>query len=161
MSQSFQISDDLRELLASLSSHNVDFVIVGGYAMAHHGVVRFTEDVDLLVRRSRENLQRLAECLRSFGIQVPDEAIEQFLRSDRALFHIGVAPNRVDFLNFLSGLDSNEPFKAHETITFGGQEFPVLTFDQLVKNKTTSNRSKDQLDIARLKELWPERFSDS
>jgi hypothetical protein len=61
------LSPDLRDLLEELGRAAVESVLVGGYAVAYHGRPRATKDIDLVLRRSSENLARAATALRSFG----------------------------------------------------------------------------------------------
>jgi len=98
------LSPDFQDLIESFTSHGVEFIIVGAYALAFLGHTRYTEDIDLWIRRSEENAARVRAALADFGIQIDDSAAEQ-LKQDRMLLQFGVKPQRVDILTFLDGCD--------------------------------------------------------
>jgi hypothetical protein len=62
-----RLSKDLREFIESLSSHEVEFLIVGSYALAYHGSPRYTGDIDILIRPAAENANRVESVIRDFG----------------------------------------------------------------------------------------------
>ena len=72
-----EVQPDFRDLLALLNEHEVEYLIVGGYALAFHGAPRFTGDIDIFVRRHPENAQRVSEgdshqCPPSASIRKPE-----------------------------------------------------------------------------------------
>ena len=62
-----EIQQDFRDLLVLFNAHDVDYMIVGGYALAFHGAPRYTGDIDVLVRSDAVNAQRILEALDAFG----------------------------------------------------------------------------------------------
>ncbi len=98
------LSPDFRDLIESFTSHNVDFIIVGAYALAFHGHARFTEDTDIWVQRSEENAEKVRAVLDDFGIPIDDSAA-QALTEDRRILQFGVRPQRVDILTFIDGCE--------------------------------------------------------
>jgi hypothetical protein len=88
---------DLKEFIESLNSNKVDYVIVGGYAQAFHGRPRFTGDIDVLVRPTRDNAARLRSALTQFGFAQLGLREEDFLAEGQVI-QLGIAPNRIDIL---------------------------------------------------------------
>ncbi|MCX5801856.1 MAG: nucleotidyl transferase AbiEii/AbiGii toxin family protein [Candidatus Eisenbacteria bacterium] len=104
-----EVVSDFKELLSLFNELRVDFVIVGGYALAFHGAPRFTGDLDVLVRPEPENARRIAEALERFGFKSAGLTAEDFLHPDRVI-QLGVAPVRVDIMTSLTGVTSEEAF---------------------------------------------------
>ncbi len=145
---------DLIELLELLRIHNVEYLVVGSTALAIHARPRYTEDIDLWIRRSADNTHRLADALRAFGFEVSDETLRPFWEQDRQMVTLGVKPQAVDLLNFL-GEDSFETAWAGRTeASIAGVLVPVIGFREFVKSKRTAGRPKDQADLALLQEIW-------
>ena len=92
------ISEDLNELIKLLINHKVEFLIVGAHALAFYVPPRFTEDLDVLVRRTETNGKRLQGALSEFGIPISDEARDELILSDKKMIILGAKPNRVDLL---------------------------------------------------------------
>ena len=154
------ISEDLRELLSLLNSHDVEYVIVGSHALAFHGVPRFTEDIDFFVSRKRENVLRLANALRAFGVEVPTESVEDMIEKDRGVMFVGVKPNRADFLNFLDGVEFLEVAKSTVAGVLAGEPVSFISARDYVKTKVASGRPKDRSDLILLEESNPDLFSE-
>jgi hypothetical protein len=87
----------LRGFVESFHSHRVEYVIVGGYALAFHGHPRYTGDLDLLVRASRENAERVHQAIVSFGFASIDVSPADFVREGQVV-QLGQPPNRIDIL---------------------------------------------------------------
>ena len=98
------IQPDFEEFLRLLETHQVDYMIVGGYAVAFHGYVRFTKDMDIYFDASSANIDRLRQVLIEFGFReetVPRET----LSTVGNVIVIGVAPVRIDLVNRIDGVD--------------------------------------------------------
>jgi hypothetical protein len=94
---------DFRDLLSAFSTHEVRFLIVGGYAVAFHARPRFTKDLDLWVEPEEENSARTWNALRAFGAPLSGVTPADFVRPD-IVYHVGVPPNRVDVLTEVPGV---------------------------------------------------------
>jgi hypothetical protein len=132
----------------ALQAAGARFLIVGAYAMAIHGVPRFTVDLDVLVRPDPENARRVWQALLDFG--APAEAlglsIEDLSRPD-LIFQMGQAPRRIDLITEISGIDFDEAWGTRRIETFEGLELPFLGREALILNKRASGRPKDLLDL--------------
>ena len=96
---------DFVEMLAALSAAGVEFLVVGAYAMAAHGLPRATGDIDIWVRPTRPNAERVMQALKAFGAPRFDLTIEDLLCAD-TVFQIGIAPSRIDILTGITGRPS-------------------------------------------------------
>jgi len=142
---------DFVEMLAALSAAGVEFLIVGAYAMAAHGLPRATGDIDVWVRPSRENAAHVIRALQAFGAPLFDLTIEDLVRPD-TVFQIGMAPARIDILTGITGVGFEEAWPNRLTVTIDNQIVPVIGVADLIRNKTATGRPKDQADLIWLRE---------
>jgi hypothetical protein len=144
-----QISKDLREFIELLNSHDVDYLLVGGHAVAFHGWPRFTEDTDFFVRPTLDNGAKLVRVLEEFGFRSPDLVPEIFTQPKKNI-QLGHPPNRIDLLTWISGAEFDEAWATHDTADFDGLDVPVIGRSVLIRNKRASGRSKDLADLDHL-----------
>jgi hypothetical protein len=101
------LEKDLREFVELLNALDVRFMVVGAFAVAYHGYPRHTSDLDLFVENSTENAERILNAIQKFGFGDIGLTIEDFNRKDQVV-QLGVAPNRIDIMTFLSGISFEE-----------------------------------------------------
>ena len=142
---------DFVEMLAALSAAGVEFLIVGAYAMAAHGLPRATGDIDIWVRPKHENAGRVMNALRTFGAPLFGLTIEDLQRGD-TVFQIGVAPNRIDILTGITGVLFEDAWPNRLTVRIDDHVFPVIGRVELIRNKAATGRPKDQADLIWLRE---------
>ena len=150
MKQLPPISDELRELLSLLSSRKIDYIIAGAHAMAAYARPRYTEDLDIFVRRDRENIERLASALEEFGTPMEPGGVDGMIEKSRAMIRIGSPPSQLDILNFLTGLTFEEAAKNAVPIMLSDLPVKVLALEDLKKTKLSAGRPKDLEDLRRL-----------
>jgi len=143
------ISEDIRELIQLLTEHGVEFVLVGGHAVAFYGYSRATMDVDFLVRPSAENSKRIMAALDAFGFGNAGIPPESF-RSAGGLVTLGASPNEVDLMTSMSGESVDTIFVNAVEGHLGELPMKVIALEDLLSVKRTVNRPKDRLDIAEL-----------
>jgi hypothetical protein len=145
------VNSDWIELLESLAAHKVEFLVVGAWAMAHHGQPRYTGDLDLFFRPSPENASALLDALRAFG--APTGHLRQHELATRGFtVTFGVPPTRVDLLNWLSGLTYEDAASDAPEGDLGGVRVRFLSRRALLANKAAAGRPKDLLDARILAE---------
>lgn len=138
-------------MLSALLDANVEFVVVGAFALAAHGNPRSTGDIDLFVRPSRENAGRVKKALGTFGAHLENISVDD-LESLDVVLQIGVAPRRIDILTSLDGLNGfDEAIETSVTTKLDGLDVPVLGREVLIRNKTALGRPQDLADVAWLK----------
>ena len=140
---------DFRDLLAEFNARNVEFLVVGAHALAAHGHVRATEDLDVWVRPEGENAKRVLDALRAFGAPLHD-LTEKDLTTPGVVFQIGVAPLRIDVFTAIDGVDFAEAWPSRLVAKFADQTIAVLSKEHLIKNKRAVGRTQDLADVERL-----------
>ena len=146
--------DEHKAILIQLLKSNVDFILIGGYAVIYHGYGRTTGDMDIWLKPDNENRDKLIPVLRSLGIL--DEDIEQISTMDFTTvlaFHIDEPPKRVDFLTKIVGLTFREANEKKVFLPLGELQVPVLHIDDLIVNKLISGRAKDNADVEELQKI--------
>jgi hypothetical protein len=145
------LSDDWRAFIESLNSHGVEYVLVGGHAVAYHGRPRFTDDLDILVRRSPENARRMNAALNAFGFGSLGLRDKDFLEANQ-IVQLGHPPQRIDIATSISGVEDEELWSHRVQGNWEGS--PVWWIDRvsLVKNKRAVGRPKDLADLELLGE---------
>jgi len=144
------LQKDIREFVELLLSRKVEFLLVGGYALAFHGAARFTEDIDFLVLVSPENAARLADLIEDFGFGELGLSKEDFLDPDQVI-QLGRAPHRIDLLTGISGVGWDEAWASRIEVEFDGFLIPVIGKAALEANKQATGRPQDFADLARLR----------
>lgn len=140
---------DFRDLIAEFNARNVEFLVVGAHALAAHGHVRATEDLDVWVRPDPDNAKKVIEALRTFGAPLHD-LTEKDLTTPGVVFQIGVAPLRIDVLTAIDGVDFTEAWPSRLITRFADQPIAVLSKEHLIKNKRAVGRTQDLADVERL-----------
>ena len=144
-----QIPQDFREFIQLLNDNEVEYLIIGGYAVAYYGYVRYTCDMDFFISISRDTAEKMVRVFKQFGFK-PDELMpELFLKSGQVL-RIGVEPMRLEVINEISGVDFETCYKNKEILNVDGLKMNFIGLHELIKNKKSTERSKDKLDVIEL-----------
>lgn len=140
------LNEDFKELLSELSAAEAEFLVVGAYALAAHGLVRATGDLDIWVRPTEQNATRVRTALLRFG--APSEQFTlQDLQEPDLVIQIGLPPVRVDLLTGISGVSFDEAWPNRVSLSLGKLQVPVLGRDHLIKNKRATGRDQDIVDL--------------
>ena len=142
---------DFKGLLALFNAHNVEYAIVGAYALSHYGVPRYTGDLDILIRSDAENARRILDALSEFGFGNLGLTAMDFTVLNRVI-QLGYPPVRVDLLTSITGVSWQEVADNRETGIYGGVPVFYIGRAQLVKNKRLTARQKDLADLEALGE---------
>ena len=140
------LQSDLREFLELLLSKKVDFLIVGAHAVAFYGHPRLTGDIDLLIRLSEENAERIVEVCNAFGFSGPPFVTAEFLVKDQT-FQLGRAPNRIDILTGISGVDTEEAWTRRVHGKLADLDVMYIAKADLIANKRATGRARDLADV--------------
>ena len=143
------LNRDYQELLQSFVSHNVRFLIVGGYALAAHGHPRYTKDLDIWVWTDPSNAERIVMSLESFGFDGLGLTALDF-QEPGVVVQLGREPQRVDILTFATGLDFVSAYENRMMVSIGNLEVPFVSIDDLRTNKLATGRLRDIADAADL-----------
>ena len=140
---------DFSAFLKSLSDHEVDYLLVGGYAVGYHGYVRATGDLDVWIRPERQNAERLVAALTEFGFGVSELDPDLFLSEDRVI-RMGVPPMRIEILTSISGVEFDECYNSRIRERWRDVEVSIISLEKLKVNKRASGRLQDLVDLERL-----------
>jgi predicted nucleotidyltransferase len=144
-----EIQTDFRELLELLNIHNVEYMIVGGYALAFHGAPRYTGDIDLFIKPDKENAQRIMKALDEFGFGSVGIEFSDFTHENKVI-QIGVPPVRIDIITSISGVTWEEAFSSQVEGQYGDVPVYYIGLDQFIINKKSIGRIKDMADLEAL-----------
>ena len=140
------LAPDFSEFFALLIDHRVEFVVVGGYALALHGAPRYTGDLDILVRPSHENASRVIDTLRAFGFP-PGPLTPETVVAESCLIQLGVPPVQLHIMSAISGVSWDEVWSGRDIATLSGLSIPFIGRRAFVANKRAAGRTKDIADI--------------
>jgi len=146
-----EIQKDFKELLALFNEHKIEYIIVGAYALAYHGVPRFTGDIDIFVRPSPENAQKILSALADFGFGSQDLTTEDFKNPDYVV-QLGVPPVRIDIITSITGVGWEDADKGKREGLYGNVLVFFLGREQYIANKRALGRKKDLADLESLGE---------
>ena len=143
------LNKDYKEMLQLLLEEQVDFMIVGAYALGTHGYPRATGDIDIWVKPSKPNSRKVYKALARFGAPLDQIQIDDF-SAEGIVFQIGVAPRRIDILTHATGLTYEKADEDKITVEIEGLKIPVISLEKFIKNKMAMGRDKDKLDVEAL-----------
>jgi hypothetical protein len=144
-----ELPNDFKEFLRLLNSHQVEYLLIGGYAVGYHGYPRATGDMDIWVAVGAQNAQRLMHVLREFGFGVT-ELTEQLFLEENKIVRMGNPPMRIEILTSISGVEFSECFAHRLVDTVDGIEVYLIDLAHLKQNKRASGRYKDLDDLDNL-----------
>ena len=143
------LNRDFRDVLSSFNAERVEYMVVGAYALAAHGLPRATGDIELWVRPTPENALRVERALITFGAPA-DQFSRSDFESDDLILQLGVPPGRVDVITSIESVSFDEGWANRLVVELDGISVPVLGRDELLRNKRAVGRPQDQADVARL-----------
>jgi hypothetical protein len=140
------MNPDFKDLLSAFNAQGVEYLVVGAYALAAHGRIRATGDLDVWVRPERENARRVIKALTAFGAPLHD-LDESDLTQSGVVFQIGIAPIRIDILTGIDGVEFADAWTARFMTRFLGEPVAVLSVEDLIRNKRAAGRAQDLADL--------------
>jgi len=146
------VNPDFKELLLAFNAHNVEYLIVGAHALAAHGHVRATKDLDLWVRPETCNAQNVLQALSEFDAPLSDLSVDDLSRKD-TIFQIGLPPLRIDIITNIDGVEFSEAWPDRLETLFGGVPAFVLSRHHLITNKKAAARLQDLADVQQLEAI--------
>jgi predicted nucleotidyltransferase len=144
-------NEDFREFITALNNNEVEYILVGGYAVILHGYSRTTGDLDIWINKEKENYFKLVKALKEFKMPVFDMTENNFLKNPGLnVFTFGRPPSAIDIMTDVKGLHFNETFKTSQIIEAGSLKVRVIGLNQLLKAKRAAGRHRDLDDIDNL-----------
>jgi hypothetical protein len=139
-----------KELLRLLNKFEVEYLIVGGYAVMKYGEPRYTKDLDVWVRNSAQNSIRVVSALKRFGAPLDQDGINaETFTGNQVVYQIGVAPVRVDILTEITAVEFSDAWQKKVSSSFFGVPVNFISLDDLLTNKRALGRDSDLADLKR------------
>ena len=140
------MNSDFKDLLSAFNAHGVEFLVVGAFALAAHGRIRATGDIDIWVCPSDENASRVLKALTAFGAPLHDLTATD-LTTSGLVFQIGVAPVRIDILTGIDGVEFAAAWSSRVETKIADQAIGVLSIEHMIRNKRAAGRAQDLADL--------------
>jgi hypothetical protein len=150
------LNEDFRDLLVLLADAEVEFLIVGAFALAFHGAPRASGDIDVFIRASEANAKRAFEALTQFGAPLEAHGVSaDALAQPGMVYQIGLPPRRIDVLTEISGVSFDEAWASRVSAEVDGRTVDLIGREAFLRNKQAAGRPKDLADAARLTKRKP------
>ena len=143
------LPQDFKEFFQSFNRHEVEYLLVGGYAVGYHGYPRATIDIDVWVAANPENARRVVTALEDFGFgsQVLVEGL--FLESDQVV-RMGLPPMRIEIMTSILGVQFRDAYDQRVEDVLDGVPVKLISLQHLKANKIAAARAKDLADLEEL-----------
>ena len=148
------LPEDFKDFLRLLNENEVEYLLIGGYAVGYYGYPRATHDMDIWIAVDSENAEKMVDVMIGFGFGEGALSKEIFLNSD-AVVRMGVPPLRLEVLMSASGVEFNDCYGRRLSDDIEGVEVKIIHLDDLLANKIASGRHKDLDDVSNLPTSWP------
>ena len=142
-------SQDFREFVELLIKHNVDYLIVGGYAVGIHGYPRYTGDLDIWLHNTPENADKILKAVNEFGFSTYGLKAADFTKPEN-IIQLGYPPLRIDLLTHIDGVGFDACFPNRKEVVIENLTANFISYHDLLKNKKASGRNRDKDDIENL-----------
>ncbi len=140
------LPSDFKDFLKLLNSKQVEYLLIGGYAVGYYGYSRATADMDIWIAIGPENAVKMVDVLQEFGFGVRELTPDLFLQEHK-IIRMGVPPFRIEILTTISGVIFDECYQARTVDTIDGIEVNVISLSHLKANKKAAGRNKDLSDL--------------
>jgi hypothetical protein len=148
---SLDLSPDFDEFCALLTARDVEFVVVGAHALAFHGAPRFTGDLDIFVRPTEVNGERVLAAIADFGFPTAPLTPLDIVAGTKVI-EMGVSPVQIHVMSAIDGVSWDEVWASRQTGPFGARTVAFIGRDAFLRNKRAAGRPKDLADIDALRE---------
>lgn len=150
MQKKINLESDFLDFIALCNSHEVRYLVVGGYAVSIHGYPRSTKDMDICIEMGEENAAKMIRVIKDFGFAGLNLSTSDFLAKD-FITQLGYDPLRIDILNDLDGVSFEEGWQNKKVVNISGVEINFIGYNELLKVKAKAGRPQDIADISMLK----------
>jgi len=137
---------DFSDFLKLLNEHRVEYLVIGGYAVAHHGYPRPTADFDVWIAISPDNAARTVGVIRAFGFEDP-ALTPDVLQTSGRIVRMGVPPMRLEVMNAIDGVEFGACYGRRIVVDVDGVPVNVISLADLKANKAATGRNKDKADL--------------
>lgn len=141
---------DFKDLFKLFNDAGVEYLVVGAHAVVYYSEPRYTKDLDIWINPTPANAKRVFHALQSFGAPLKDMTPAKFTEQD-LIYQIGVAPNRIDIIMSIAGVQFTAAWAKRAGSTYDGIPIPILGKASLMRTKQATGRPQDLLDLEKLK----------
>jgi predicted nucleotidyltransferase len=146
------LAQDFEDFIKLLHKNEVDYLVVGGYALAFHGKPRHTGDLDVWINNSEANAEKLVLAIADFGLSSLGLTKSDFMQ-EGYVTQIRYPPLRIDLLNSIDGVKFEDAFPNRLSVDVNGFNVNYIGLKEFIKNKTASGRSQDIADLKEIKKI--------
>jgi hypothetical protein len=143
------LNQDFKEFIQSLNDNRVNYLVVGGYAVAFHGYPRYTKDIDIWIEPTPDNATKAIKALEQFGFASLGLKEADFLAPDQ-IIQLGYPPNRIDLISTLPGVEFANCYTSRVRVEIEGVLVDFIDLNNLRKNKRATGRYQDLADLENL-----------
>lgn len=140
------MNQDFKDLFKAFNEYGVKYLVVGAYAVIYYAEPRYTKDLDIWIELTEKNAEKVWRALAAFGAPLEDISLKDFTNSE-LIYQIGVAPNRIDIMMDIPGVDFSPAWERRMESTYGGEFINIIGLDDLIEAKQTVDRDQDRLDL--------------
>ena len=140
---------DFKEFLRLLDAYQVEYLLIGGYAVGYHGYPRATVDMDIWIAMNPGNAEKIVAVLKEFGFNLPDLSPDLFLKEWKVI-RLGVPPVRIEIATTISGVNFSECYAKKVLGELDGEQVKLISLKHLKINKKASGRHQDLADLENL-----------
>ena len=151
MNPKIELEKDFLDFINLCNKHKVEYLVIGGYAVAIHGYPRYTKDIDVSIHVSVKNAEAMVEVMKEFGFGSLNLTSKDFIK-EGGFIQLGYEPLRIDIVNDLNGVSFENAMKNKKVVEYEGVSINFIGYDDLIKNKQYAGRSQDLVDIEKLNE---------
>lgn len=149
MDTPIRLPNDFKEFLKLLARNDVDYLLVGGYAVGYYGYPRPTGDMDIWVANTQKNAERLVSVLTEFGFDSPEISADLFTK-EKSIVRMGVPPFKLEIITFIDGVSFDDCFPERQVAEIDDVSVSIIGYKHLKINKKASGRPKDINDLENL-----------
>ena len=146
------LPEDFKEFLRLLNAHEVQYMLIGGYAVGYYGYPRTTADMDIWFAVSPQNASRLYDVFLEFGMTDPSLSPDSFLQP-KTIIRMGLPPMRIEVMGEIDGVSFDKCYTNKVCVAMDGENVSLISKSDLLRNKSASGRHKDLDDIENLETL--------
>ena len=143
---------DFVEMLRALSGANAEYLVVGAHAVAAHGYVRATKDLDIWINPTEDNARRVWQALTTFGAPLEQIRLHDLTTAGN-IYQIGIDPVRIDIMTSVEGVAFAEAYGRRTHFTEAGVQVPLMSKEDLIRVKRAAGRAHDLRDAEELERL--------
>lgn len=148
--QIIKLEDDFIDFLKICNLHEVQYLVIGGYAVSIHGYPRSTKDLDVCIKISDSNAEKMIKVMKDFGFGSLNLVKEDFMKNN-FITQLGHEPIRIDIINEVGGVEFDDAWQNRKMIDYEGTPVCFIGYNELLKVKALSGRPQDIADINKLK----------